>query len=173
VTVTLPRYAAHHPVVHVLQGQLRLGKEYNTFQALWRHWYYTAFCLGTLMWASFYMALVSLLKEWWRQRKWMGLEEPDCELDLDMDLGVEDEASEEYERPHANTASASAHTQPVQPTEPYVNDEQPSPDIPDEPHFEDWQERGRPSHLPRTSSHYVSETSESEWEDIFYSTHNG
>lgn len=100
-------------------------------------------------------------------RLWYGLEEPDCELDMDFSLGAQFENNDASAREaqwgvHGNDDDAAAD----------VDDEQE-----EEPRFEDWPDLDPPPTTQRdipaatgpSSPCPTSEgQSEGEWEDLFY-----
>ena len=61
------------------------------FQELLKEWYYTGFFVGTLSFAIFYLvlwsSLIGILQRLGFFRLWYGLEEPMCDLDMDLSLG--------------------------------------------------------------------------------------
>lgn len=163
MTVELQRHSPQQPLVQALRGELRIGKELNMFQEVLKEWYYTGFFVGTLSFASLYLAIWLFLLGMMERlglRYWHGLEEPECELDMDFDLGGGFGADDNTgERDQTNHPQA---------------EEQ-------EPRFEDYQEdyqppphanRGIP-HPPRDHASVSRENSEDEWENIYYSANNG
>lgn len=142
------------------------------FQELLKEWYYTGFFVGTLSFALFYILLWSsvlqILQRMGLFRFWYGLEEPVCDLDMDLSLGgLEGNATRDCNI-HDGEEMLNDH----------INGDTP------EPHFEDWHgfdappnARDRslpiPDHSATISNHQSRGDSEEDWEDIFYPATDG
>ena len=169
----LQRHSPQQSLVEIMRGELRIGKEMNMFQELLKEYYYTGFFVGTLSFAFFYLLvwsfIIRILDRTEFFRFWYGLEEPDCDLDLDFSLGgiYHDQADGMRERREWNR-----------------EDEQ-------EPRFEDWHDLDEqsppvvdrsvpvvpdsPQSSPRRDHHDGARraNSEEDWEDIFYPATDG
>ena len=164
VTVQLHR-PADAPVVHVIRGEVRIGKELNALQELLREWYYTGCCVGTLLFACVYLLVGTVLMERFGRLD----EEPDCELDLDdLDMGMGDDVHNEN-----NSNGGLSNQRPEHHTDGAANPPRQVGEDDSEPHFEDWQDYTPPpintrggSFPNRASSHPFAEPPDSEWEDI-------
>ena len=174
----LQRHSSQQPVIEVLRGELRIGKELNMLQELLKEWYYTGFFVGTLSFATFYlilwMSLVQLLQRLGLFRLLYGLEEPMCDLDMDLSLGGfggEDIRDRNVGAGEENDSH---------------NDDDHDDEL-SEPRFEDWndsfeppttQDRSvpmpaEPSRASQFRRSVSREDSEEEWEDIFYPAVDG
>ena len=165
----LQRHSSQQKVVEVLRGELRIGEELNKFQELLKEWYYTAFFVGTLSFAVFYLfawsIFLRLLQRIGFFRIWHGLEEPECELDMDFSLGG-------GLSPDDNECGRRNDLQPEGTEEPRFEDWQDHFETPPPQPSDSQQERSAP--IPDTApsaqrSCYSRENSEDDWEDIFYS----
>lgn len=151
--VELQRHSAEQPLVEVLRGELRIGKELNFFQETLREWYYTSFFVGTLCFASFYLMAWSLLLNSLERMGfygyWYGIAEPDCDLDLDFDLDQDVGLGTHEEEREAHNMNEAEE---------------------EEPHFEDWQQNEPPQ--TTTSSNGMG-AREMPTNDPFVSAQNG
>ena len=174
MTVELQRHFSRQPVVEVLSGELRIGKELNVFQELLKEWYYTGFFVGTLSFAMFYIllwsSLIQILERMGLFRFWYGLEEPVCDLDMDLSLGgfggdhTRDRnvhVGEEMQGDYDNANESDPHFEDwhgFDPPAPHTRDQ--SVPIPDHP-------------ASSSSRHQSREDPEEDWEDLFYPATDG
>jgi hypothetical protein len=101
VVVKIERPSSAQNLVEVIRGELRIGNELTRFQEILKEWFYTCFCIGTLLFASIYYVMGLLLAFAWkiydaRRRDALFEEEPYCELDLD-DEDFQFEDSRQYD----------------------------------------------------------------------------
>ena len=154
------------------------------FQELLKEWYYTGFFVGTLSFAIFYLvlwsSLIGILQRLGFFRLWYGLEEPMCDLDMDLSLGGYGGDDNMRDR-HVHVVEEHDDADNN-----HLNNSEDNESI--EPHFEDWHDFDSPATQDRSIPippatdpppvfHYqrvVSrEESDGEWEDIFYPAVDG
>lgn len=144
----LLRYSKARPVIEVMQGELLVGEEFNTYQEGLKEWYYTGFLVGSLSFAVLYLilalAVTGIIGRWGGGSG----EEPPCDLDLDGSLGED-----------ADFFEATSDPEPARVHRDYI--------------FEDWADHVLPSAAARTSAAPDNLPSAGAWEDMLHHPASG
>lgn len=89
--------------MEAIGGEIRIGEELSAFQELLKDWFYTCYCLGTIIFAVMYFMLqLATGIIWWALRERWRLQaelddEPPCVLDFDPNEDFDDIRFEDYE----------------------------------------------------------------------------